>query len=108
MRLVAQNFARVCTAPATSIGVTPLIAMVDCEQEDAAHKYVVASKHVGPDYSTTVYDVRAGRLYRARHVCGMRGVWKDIASRRAHVQLLGKHDVYLPPDAAAAEPATTL
>jgi len=64
MRLVAQNFARVSTAPATNIGVTPLIAMVDCEQEDAAHKYVVASKHVGPDYSTTVYDVRAGRLYR--------------------------------------------
>ncbi len=108
MRLVAHNFARVSTAPATSIGVTPLIAIVDCEQEDAAHKYVVASKYVGPDYSTTVYDVRAGRLFRARHVVGMVGIWKDIARRRAHVQLLGKHDVYMPPDAAAAEPATTI
>jgi hypothetical protein len=96
MRFVAHNFALVSTSPVVNVGITPLIAMLDCEQDAPVHSFALVSKFVGPDYSTTVYDVRADRLLRARHLHGMAGVWKDIARRRPHVRLLGKRDLYQP------------
>lgn len=101
MRLVAHNFTLVNTAPVADVGITQLISLLDCEQEDAAHKYAVVSKYVSKDYSTTAYDARSGRLLRARHVFGVSGILKDIARRRPHVQLLGKHDLYQPADTTA-------
>lgn len=93
---VAQNFRSVSHgAPVKNVDLKQLLAMLDCEQ-DPAHKFVVVSKFVGPTHVSTVYDVAGKQFFRCAHKTGLLSMWKELARKHGHLQLLKKTDTYTP------------
>lgn len=103
---VANNFHRILGAtmvPVSTVPVSRLIAMLDCEHS-AGSRYAVVSKPLSSGcYVTTVLDVPLRKVYRATHTTGMATFWRGLGKLRAehvdYVAALQKYDPanYQPP-----------
>ena len=80
------------SAEVTTVDISSLIAMIDCEPSERGGAWAVVSKPAsGCNYTTTAMRVRAGgerAFFRAGHGTGLVSFWKGVAQRRAAVEFV--------------------
>jgi hypothetical protein len=81
---------------ATTVPISRLISMLDCDHCDASRYVVVSKASTRGKYVSTVLDVPLRRVYRARHDTGMVSFWRGLAKRRPGVQFLAAGESFLP------------
>jgi hypothetical protein len=92
MTNIVKNLAAVKDAPISTHTLTH-ISLLLAAAENRNRPLIVAHRHTGEAYSTTVYDVIAHRLYRAMHPCSVRSWLVAITKERANVRFLGNSEI---------------
>ena len=102
MRNIVSNFAPVLgkTALVSTVSISRLVAMLDCEHGDGS-KYVVVSKRMKQNgvnsNVTAVLDIPLRKLYLATNANGMTRYWQGLAAKYPqHVQYLKPSEVFTP------------